>query len=84
MPLIFPQFESYISRSCKFNFVTSQLARFFRICSLKAVFLRFTLDLLEVLARKMYPVCLLKRYVSKFVSRHRYTCGVRSPTAPLS
>ena len=79
--ITFPHIESYISRSCKFNIVTSQLTRFFRICSLKPDFLRVTLDFLEILARKMYPVYLLKRYVRKFVSRHRYMYGVRSPTA---
>ena len=49
--ITFPHIESYISRSCKFDIVTSQLTRFFRICSRKPDFLRVTLDFIEVLAR---------------------------------
>ena len=55
--------------------------RFFRICSLKFDFIRVSLDFLEVLARKNYPISLLRRYVNRFIRRHRYLYGTKSASS---
>ena len=79
--ITYPHIESFISRSCKYNVVTAQLTRFFRICTFKADFLRVSLDFLTILARKHYSIDFLRRYTHKFVRKHSYLYGTRSSTS---
>ena len=77
--ITYQHIDTFTSRACKYGVVTSQITRFHRLCSLKSDFIYTTTQFIVVLAQKRYSLKLLTRALTRYVKRHCYLYGTKSP-----
>ena len=77
--ILFPDIDSFISRTAKYGVVTSQLTRYHRLIATKHEFTKQTVTLLSTLLDKGYELSILRKATARYVNNHGYMYGIKSP-----